>query len=449
MKRTSMMRRIAACTAIATILAGLTLAGGATQAQSIPDYFIDESKLPFDALPGTTTERYWGVHKNAGYRIEVPDDWNGELVMFAHGFRGLGPELLVSNPRIREYLVINGYAWAASSYSKNNYDVKAGVQDTLALARFFNGLVGNPDRSFITGRSMGGHITGVAIEQHPEMFDGALPMCGAMGDAELFDYLLDFNLVAQALAGVDAEFPLPPDYLSSVVPPVVAALGPAYPTVLNDAGEKLKAMTRNISGGERPAFDFGFFVWNSDLTAPAPGIPRLFASGVIGTGTVSGMAAGNATGNADTVYQFDADPALTPDEAELNELVLRVTQDPQGRHPNGLANIPPISGDVAIPVISIHTLGDLFVPFSMEQIYARRVVAQGRSHLLVSRAVRDVGHCAFAVEEIEQAFTDLIDWVDTGVRPEGDDILDPANVADPDFGCAFTLFDRPFLPACP
>ena len=29
---------------------------------------------------------------------------------------------------------------------------------------------------------MGGHITGVAIEQYPNAYDGAMPMCGVMGD---------------------------------------------------------------------------------------------------------------------------------------------------------------------------------------------------------------------------------------------------------------------------
>lgn len=79
------------------------------------------------------------MHKNAGYRIEVPDAWNGKLVMYAHGFRGAQSadlaagrdyraELTVdSPPRLREYLIANGYAWAASSYSKNEYNITAGV----------------------------------------------------------------------------------------------------------------------------------------------------------------------------------------------------------------------------------------------------------------------------------------------------------------------------------
>jgi uncharacterized protein (DUF427 family) len=51
-------------------------------AEPPPRYFVDESKLPFEALPGTSTTRYWGVHGGAGYRIEVPDNWNGELVLY-------------------------------------------------------------------------------------------------------------------------------------------------------------------------------------------------------------------------------------------------------------------------------------------------------------------------------------------------------------------------------
>ncbi|MGH7389559.1 MAG: alpha/beta hydrolase family protein, partial [Candidatus Rokuibacteriota bacterium] len=401
-----------------------------------PAYFVDESKLPFDALPGTSTTRLWGIHNGAGYRVEVPDDWNGELVLYAHGFRGTGLELTVSNPRIRQHLVQNGYAWAASSYSKNGYDVKQGVKDTHALGQRFNGLVGHPRRTWITGHSMGGHITGVAIEQYPNAYAGALPMCGVMGDNELFDYFLDFNLVAQALASVQAEFPFPADYQTAVVPGVKAALGPAYPAVLNAQGLKLRGVTQNISGGPRPAFTTSFIVWGNFL----------FTVGV--TGGDIGVAPGNVQDNADTIYQIDADPALSPDEETLNAAVLRIAQDPQGRHPDGLANIPAISGRLPIPVLSIHTIGDLFVPFSMEQIYARRAAAEGAAHRLVSRAIRDHGHCGFAVVEEAQAFTDLVNWVVNGMKPAGDDILNPAAVADPNFGCQFSVPGHAGFAAC-
>src|SRR5204863_386356 len=162
-----------------------------------------------------------------------------------------------------------------------------------------------------------------------------------MGDNELFDYFLDFNLVAQELAGVAAEFPFPADYSTAVVPGVKAALGAAYPFVLNARGMQLRGVTQNISGGARPAVSPSFASWGNFL----------FTVGV--TGGDIGVAPGNVQDNSDTLYQIDSDPALSADEIALNAAVLRVTQDPQGRHPNGLANIPPISGRLPIPVVSL------------------------------------------------------------------------------------------------
>jgi len=50
-----------------------------------PGHFVDEVKLPFDAIPGIASERVRGVHDKAGDRIEVPANWNGRLVIWAHG----------------------------------------------------------------------------------------------------------------------------------------------------------------------------------------------------------------------------------------------------------------------------------------------------------------------------------------------------------------------------
>ena len=138
-----------------------------------------------------------------------------------------------------------------------------------------------------------------------------------------------------------------------------------------------------------------------------------------------------------------------------------MVSDPQWKHPSGLGpspqsraefDAPPISGDITVPVISLHTIGELFVPFHLEQSYASRVAAHGKSDLLRSRAIRDVLHCGFTPEEETRAFDDLVTWVETSVAPAGDDILDAATVAAPEFGCAFTEGFSPyrgFLPACP
>lgn len=415
-------------------------------------HFIDETKLPFDAIQGLDSEQYWGVHTGAGYRIEIPDNWNGELVTWAHGYRGTGLELTVDNHPLRPFLLANGYAWAASSYSRNSYDPAQGAKDTHALTAYFADRFGEPSRTYITGASMGGHVTAIMAEQWPGSYDAAMPICGVLGDYELFDFFLDFNLAAQTLSGVNESWPFGPDYLTSVVPATKAALGPAFPFALNAGGTALKSLVQVRSGGVRPLFDQGFVFWN--------GVAGnfLFDLGE-GDGTLPRQP-GVAVQNIDVVYQFDTDPALTVEEALFNEDVQRVTADRQARRTNGLANVTPTTGMLKIPMLTLHTLGDLFVPLHMEQEYARRVAAENASDLLVQRVTRDFGHCSFTGPELVTTFVDLVTWVEAGVKPAGDDVLDPDNVANPNFGCTFTdptsprLWDNPGLaflapPDCP
>jgi hypothetical protein len=49
---------------------------------------------------------------------------------------------------------------------------------------------------------------------------------------------------------------------------------------------------------------------------------------------------------------------------------------------------------------------------------------------------------------MERGFADLVNWVSNGVKPAGDDILDPAVVANPNFGCNFTVGPHALAPAC-
>jgi hypothetical protein len=433
------MRRLLVLAAAAAIGVTSTVAPDPVSAAP-PPWFVDEARLPFPSIMGA--EAMWGVHDKAGYRIEVPANWNGHLVMYAHGYRGTGPALTVSNPPIRSYLIEHGYAWAASSYRANGYVPGIGAQDTHRLLELFRSEVGEPDLVYMTGTSMGGHVTGVAIEQWPQDFDGAQPECGVMGDNELFDYFQDAYLVAETVAGDVPEVPTPADYFTSPDgwAATRAALGPSFPTVLDAEGERYKAIIENLTGGDRPTYDEGF--------AGQSGGAFIFNFGSATTG--------GGRSNIGTVYQFDSDPALTPEEQLFNDTIVRVEAAPQYEHPQGMGvmpqldvSSPSISGDISIPVISTHTIGELFVPFSMEQIYARRVADHGAADLLVSRAIRDINHCSFSPDERIRAFADLTAWVEDGVVPPGDPILDRAAVAGADFGCTFTKPQRPWVPACP
>lgn len=460
-----MSRRLFALSMTAALLVALVPvpAGAIAKAPKEPDYVVNEATLPFAADPAhTDSTRLWGVHNGAGYRIEAPAEWNGDLVMWAHGFVS-GDEVALAfgsnafDPGLRRWLLDNGYAWAASTYSKNGYNVAQGVKDTHALSAFFHGAVGNPDRMYITGASMGGHITAVSAEQYSQTYDGAMPVCGVLGDYELFDFFLDFNVAAQQIALGTSQFPVPDPvtYLfvtSQQIKQQLEGAPGSWPSVLNADGQAFKQLVELRSGGDRPNFDQAWFFWNS-FPSFGSGIPGnfLFDLGAL-DGTLPGRP-GIGVDNSDVVYQTDLDPTVSTFETELNDEIVRVTADPSARSRNGLSNVPVTTGDLSIPMVSMHNLGDLFVPFHNEIVYAGRVAAAGNSDYLVQRAIRGVGHCDFTSSEYISAFSGLVGWVENGVKPAGDMVLDPATVASATYGCAFTDFATPgghLLPApCP
>jgi len=400
-----------------------------------------------DVVDMSTTSRWAGVLKGAAYRIEVPAAWNGKLVMYAHGFAGAGLALGVSNPSIRRYLIQNGYAWGASSYSKNNYDVRAGVEDTNALALEFNKIaaangrtLAAPGKIYITGHSMGGHITAAAIEDEAQAtannkvkYAGAVPMCGVVGDTELFNEFAAMQVTAQAEAGLASS---PVTSWSTIAAQVTGTLFSSFPSAAaptaqiatTATGAKYASVLKNITGGERPLFSQGL--------AFGGAFPSAY--GTFGSdGTVTGILTKNVLDTNGFTYTIDGDAAGS---TALNASVQKLTAaaDANRLRRDGLRWIPKVNGEFRIPVVSIHTLGDLFVPFSMEQVYQKRAAAKGNSAWLVQRAIRGASHCDFTVAEQVAAFDDMIKWERDGVKPAGDDVVTPTTVAAASFGCTFT-----------
>lgn len=420
----------------------------------VADPACEPDGTPFTATPASTV--HTGIAGGAAYRIEVPKAWNGRLVVYAHGYRGTGDVVYVDSPALRAHYVATGFAWAASSYQTNGYDVGQGVRDSHALIDLFRRVTTRRATAvYMTGASMGGHITAVAIEEHPRSFVGAMPVCGVLGDAELFDYFLDANLTAAALAGVRVEFPAAPDAgypdrWRAQVRRMLPALGLATgrPPALTAAGRTWSEIVERRSGGERPGFAAAFAYWNTATSsAPTADLPFLFGLYPGLSGGTAGIAAGNLTDNRFTLYRSTDRARPTAAEWRLNARVLRVA--PTARPSPGLDGVPRIDGRPGVPVLSLHDVGDLFVPFSMEQVYARRALRNGRAGLVVTRAIRGVGHCDFTQAELRQGFDDLVRWVRTGRRPGGDAILNRRAVAAAGFGCRYTVGERAgFGPAC-
>ncbi|MEO6502850.1 MAG: hypothetical protein ABIQ09_13170 [Jatrophihabitantaceae bacterium] len=404
--------------------------------QPLPGYTIVNPPLPpLQTAYGPSTV-YQGVYRSAGFDVEVPPQWNGELVMWAHPYFGNDPVLLLDPPEfgLRQLLLDQGYAWAASTFTMSGFAVGSGVRSTHDLALYAGQLLHRtPSRVYFAGISMGAQVAARSLEQYPHFYAGALPMCGTLGDVQFIDYVADLNLVAQDLAGIRA-YPVPADYHSRVVPQILDNLGLSglapgeQPT--NPLGQQFQAITVQLSGGERPGADAAFTYWANNglfiLDTPDDGGPLVHN-------------AIRLAQNLTTSYSPNS-------PVDVNATVQRIAPvDKRNRVSAALTPLAQVSGRPKAPVLTLHGSGDLLAPLSMEQIYAREVAAHHRSDLLVQRVIRSVDHCDFAPSEVADAWNSLVRWVRaagpaarSAARPAGDDVLDPAVLAAPDYGCRFT-----------
>jgi pimeloyl-ACP methyl ester carboxylesterase len=360
----------------------------------------------FDALPGA--KAFFGAYDGGLYKIEIPDNWNGELALYAHGFvsnaGAQGSALRVGNSPIREHLIQEGYAWAASSYRCNGYVPGQGLLDTMALTELFTKSNGGraPRRVYLTGTSMGGHVTLLGMHEFPTAFAGGLAMCPA--GPELFDFFAATAGAAEVITGVQARL----DTLQADVARMSELLG--KPGAYTDKGRQLASVEIQISGGPRPFAMEGL------------------ASGGRFAGNINPAAlAGSTTPSNRAVmtthikYSVDERLGLTADA--LNKTARRKALDPEVRNPMGpYDELVPFDGRLERPTLTMHGTGDLFVPIVLEQSLKRAVAAAGKDGLLAQRIYRIAGHCGFSQPEMIKAFDDLIAWVHKGTRPAGDDV---------------------------
>jgi pimeloyl-ACP methyl ester carboxylesterase len=360
----------------------------------------------FDALPGARA--FFGKYDGGLYRIEIPDHWNGELMLSAHGFvsngGAQGSRLRVGTPAIREHLVAEGIAWAASSYRCNGYVPGIGLEDTMKLTGLFTSLNDGhaPTRVYLTGTSMGGHVTLLGMHEFPTMFAGGLAMCPA--GPELFDYFTAVGAAAEAVTGLQFSTP---DGTGDVVRQMAGILG--RPPNLTEKGRQLADIEIQLSGGPRP------FV--------VEGLRTRFIENISG-GALAGATSPSSRAATNQQYEYTIDPGLGLTGTHLRELVRRKAPDMSMRGVDSpYEELVPFDGRIQRPLLTMHGTGDMFVPIHLERTLRRAVAAAKHEDLLVQRIYRIAGHCGFSVDEQRQSFDDLVHWVRDGAMPNGDDIF--------------------------
>jgi len=145
---------------------------------------------------------------------------------------------------------------------------------------------------------------------------------------------------------------------------------------------------------------------------------------LLGTPDVLGRTHGHSPfDNRNTTYTMGTAvvpvPALVPIIqgmiAASNQGVTRYDITPDARNYLERYYVP--TGNLKIPVVSVHNLWDPLVPFFHEPAFADSVASAGASDMLLQRGVPNYGHCNFPTPLVVSSFQTLASWVTTGVKP--------------------------------
>lgn len=124
----------------------------------------------------------------------MPAQWNGTLVLHAHGGPALGaPKLERSIQDLQRWAVVvkAGYAWAGSSYHQGGVAVHAAAQDTERLRRIFVQHVARPKFTILHGQSWGASVAAVGASMYTEgkPYDAVLLTSGVLaGGSHAYDF---------------------------------------------------------------------------------------------------------------------------------------------------------------------------------------------------------------------------------------------------------------------
>ena len=323
-----------------------------------------------------------------------------------------------------------GYAFAYSSFSENGLAVKDGAQRTHQLRGLLTSeLHQQPKRNYLAGYSLGALVALDLAERFPREYDGALTMCGMVGGTPR-----ELQYVGDVRALFDAYYPgvLPGNVISVPTPPlspdevqarVIAAITPTSANPNAALGVFAIASTAQTPLAYAPVGSLGDPSSLAFRSLLGSLVTALYYQ-LLGTPDVVDRTHGHSPyDNRNTIYTVGP-PALPFPQLESliasmiaasNVAVTRYDITPDAR--NYLNKYYAPTGDLQIPVVSVHNLWDPLVPFLHEPALAQIAGSAGASNMLLQLAVPKYGHCNFSTPLVVSSFQALADWATSGVKP--------------------------------
>jgi pimeloyl-ACP methyl ester carboxylesterase len=336
------------------------------------------------------------------YAFYVPDNWNGSLVLHVHGFRNTDVPVSLDNQNqdniqtIRAGLTSQGFAVGYSSFSEQGWAVADGARRTHQLRGLFTSQYGKPSRTYLVGHSLGALIATKLVEQHPQHYDGVMPICGILGGGQVtINYIGNVRLLF--------DFFYPGALPGSVIDPAGATLNEVVTRAQAALASNINsaftiAAVMNAIGTPLPV---------SGAT-PAEQVPTLVGSILNALGfhargfdDLTGRTHGHAAfDNSDTDYVLPA--------VQNNIARYRASADAR----NYLRQWYEPTGNLQVPMLTLDPRFDPIAPLFHKDRYAAAVAANGAAALLVRETVPTFGHCNVPAATTLAAFASLVDRVE-------------------------------------
>ena len=371
-----------------------------------------------------------GTLHGAPYRIRVPENWNGTLLVYAHGYSMepvLDPEVAFLGDTA---LLEQGYALAASGYRGAGYNVAEAIMDTKHLTDFFKRAVGKPNYTVLYGVSMGGAITLKSMEKFPGTYDGGIPLCSVASDnlkhtATRFTFALAYDATFGWLDSWGAVEDVRDDiefygdvWFAKVHNEILYPFEPGYPA--NYARWEFIRLVSDLPAG-------GYYSYTGPVAMP-PGVIALTYFMTASRAELEARAGGRISENVDYVYSLSdterdylmsLDPSLDLDGmlAQMNAMT-GFEADPWAEA--YIRRYGEYRGRIHGPVLMAHNVEDPVTPVEGTTEYASLVNAAHREELL-TRVYTDLpGHCNFTEEQVLALFAAMDNWLETGETPTPD-----------------------------
>jgi hypothetical protein len=366
----------------------------------------------------------------------MPKDWNGGLIVFAHGGPSLIPAVAGgSRSDLAKYAfgINQGFGWVASSYRRPGYGVRMAVSDTANAQRFFVENFGKPKRTILHGASYGGIVAAKFLETYGNDVTGAPAIDGAIMNSGLvagttigYEFRVDLRAVyqyyCQNLPSPDeAQYPL----WMGLAPGATLALADLEKRVDSCTGVSTPVAQRSEQQKKNLANIIGVVQVPENLL-----FRHMQSATVLFQGMVKDMTLGrNPFTNVGIRYRG------SQDDERLNREIARFAADPSAATDIKWDGEP--VGIVRIPTISTHSINDPQVAVEHQSVYRDRVVAAGNGDRLVQTYTDEPQHTGQSPREMTVMLDALMQWIDTGKKPNPQAIAAACPASKLDGPCRF------------